>query len=158
MYSSVKDAMRAANYPASTGDNWTATDAAQFRDFANFELGIDHAKAADVLAHPENYADQLNAYAKRLQVSASAPSAALEAETIDEPASQNSDEATPQADQLIANDQTAQDAPPAIESQPQAQDPALTGNSEANAQPSTDQSSDEQTSSEDITEDQSGNQ
>lgn len=60
-YPSIKAAMKNAGYPVSTGDGWNGKDAAAFRAFSQFVIGVDHSQAHVMTTMPLIYKDQLEA-------------------------------------------------------------------------------------------------
>lgn len=66
MYAMLKQMMAAKGFTVSNGDGWSAADAAQFRDFAVFVMGMPHDEAYRVTTHPEDFRDQLTALAQQI--------------------------------------------------------------------------------------------
>jgi len=54
-YSLIKKAMVAAGHVVTAGEHWAASDAAAFRDFAHFTLGVAHDAAHGILMFPAHF-------------------------------------------------------------------------------------------------------
>lgn len=106
-YASIKAAMIAAGYKATEGEGWAAADAAEFRTFSHFVLGIDHNDAHLVTTLPQVYQDKLEA-AGIDALGTGVPEVVVEPSFADE-----EDEFATQA--VFANANVAHEAAPAYE-------------------------------------------
>lgn len=55
MYEKIKAAMAEAGHVVSEGEHWAAQDAAKFRDFCHFTLGVSSDLAHHILAFPAEF-------------------------------------------------------------------------------------------------------
>lgn len=65
-YQALKNAMAAVGHKVSEGEHWLVSDAAQFRDFCRFSLGVSEQIAHHVLQYPDQFENHLGAFMERL--------------------------------------------------------------------------------------------
>lgn len=53
IYATLKAAMKSAGHAVSEGEQWLATDAAHFRDYCHFTLGVAEHVAHEIIAFPD---------------------------------------------------------------------------------------------------------